>query len=557
MLITTGVDALVRLVKEKQRVELEEAAAVLNIPEQSIEDWARVLEEQGILRIEYRLTKVYLTWIKPTAEEIATEKESFYEEKDDIQGQVEEFKKKMAARNEEIQELQKSFSDFYEKTHAKMEQLEKVVLPVPAGELISEGTFTKGEQELAVMRSELNEIRSALGDIKNEFKDLGVEKGDSESKKAIEKLEAVHSELAAMQDEIKEIKRKAAAETPSDVAMPSMRDIRAKLESLKKDFSSLKARNSRLREDMISLHESSQILNDVAESIMGQEEKIGGIRKEVQEVSAEADKLLKKAQEVAEKTKQNLEVVERLGDSVTVARGIVKRFPNQEKVMKELEGLKEGEKDLSDKYQSIEKLISAVGGKQVSAKQFAEISRKMDIKMEQMRRDMDTLETALEDEKGTYLTFQKIKERIVPSVTAYERKLGEMEQRITEIGKEALAQKESLKTDAKKLQASMKEGDMKKVMKVAEEISSKKKMLDDIRTSFDELVDISDNLSKRITLLSREAKLLEIRAGEGAPVSEEEEKGIRNQIDLTKEEELEFRRKREELKKLIKRLWEE
>ncbi len=74
LLITTGVDALVRLVKEKQKIELDEASSLLNIPQETIEDWTRVLEEEGILRIEYRLTRVFLVWVKPTEEEVATEK---------------------------------------------------------------------------------------------------------------------------------------------------------------------------------------------------------------------------------------------------------------------------------------------------------------------------------------------------------------------------------------------------------------------------------------------------------------------------------------------------
>jgi hypothetical protein len=36
-----------------------------------------------------------------------------------------------------------------------------------------------------------------------------------------------------------------------------------------------------------------------------------------------------------------------------------------------------------------------------------------------------------------------------------------------------------------------------------------------------------------------------------------EEKGVRQRLELTREEEMEFRRKREELKKLIQKLWEE
>ncbi len=561
LLITTGVDALVRLIKEKQRIELEDASSILNIPAESLEDWARVLEEEGIMRIEYRLTKIYLVWIKPTVDEIETERESFYEEKEDIQKQVETFRGKMSERRDELTNLHTSFAEFYDRTHSKMQELEKKISPLPAGELLSVGNFAKGEQELSDMKYDLEQIKDALGGIRNEIKDVGIT-DEEKSKGRIEGLEKINDELKAMQEEMAELRKKAGGHSRDDTSLPSAAAIKKKFESLKKEFSLLKTRNTRLREDMISLHESSQILQDVAESIMGQEEKIGSIHEEVEAVSKEAEELLKKVEGITKKAKQNAEIVERVGESVTVAKGILKRFPNQQKMVQELESIKESEAELGEKYASMEKLIDAVGGKQLTSKQFTELSRKMDDKIETVRRDMDALETALEHEKSTYLTFQKIKERIVPSIKRYEKQLDGIEERIVQIGKESVAQKESLKKDAKKLQESLKGGEVNNALKLAGQIREKKKMLEDVKTSLDDLVTLSDNLNKRITLLSREAKLLQIRAGTDSTSGKSEEtvkrkQVVRQQLDLTKDEEREFRKKREELKKLIKRLWEE
>ncbi|MBU1681726.1 hypothetical protein KKE38_02820 [Candidatus Micrarchaeota archaeon] len=562
LLITTGVDALVRLIKEKQRIELEDASSILNIPSESLEDWARVLEEEGIMRIEYRLTKIYLVWTKPTVDEIETERESFYEEKEDIQKQVETFRGKMKERKDNLTNLHSSFGEFYDKTYSKMQELEKKISPLPAGELLSVGNFAKGEQELSDMKYDLEQIKDALGGIRNEIRGVGIVEDDAKSKSGVEGLEKMNEELKSMQEEMIELRKKAEGHSKDEDPLPSSAAIKKKFESLKKEFSLLKTRNSRLREDVISLHESSQILQDVAESIMGQEEKIGSIHEDVATVSKEAEELLKKVEGITKKAKQNVELVERLGESVTVAKGILKRFPSQEKMIHELESVKESEALLDEKYNSMETLIDAVGGKQITSKQFTELGRKMDDKIETVRRDMDALETALEHEKGTYLTFQKIKERIVPSITRYEKQLDGIEERIGQIGKESVAQKESLKNDAKKLQESLKGGDVNSALKLAGEIRDKKKMLEDVKNSLDDLVTLSDNLNKRITLLSREAKLLEIRAGSDAPSGKSEDAVkrkdvIRQQLDLTKDEEREFRKKREELKKLIKRLWEE
>jgi chromosome segregation ATPase len=573
LLITTGVDALVRLVKEKQRIELQDASSMLSIPQETIEDWSRVLEEEGILRIEYRLTRIYLVWVKPTEEEVATEKASFYEEKKGLDSEIEEVKQKIGSETAELAGLQGSFAEFYAKAYSKIDQLEKSVSPVPAGKVISEDILSKFRDELSDMDAKLEDVKRGAGEVRHELEALGLGREKGPSDELMERVERLSADLIGMQQELETLRKRAAAEAGGEeVSMPTVKDIRKKFETLQRDFSSLKSRNAQIRQDMISLHESSEILKSVAESIMGQEDKIGSLRNEVSALSAESEKLIARVNEINSKVKQNVEIVERLGDSVDVAKGVLKKFPSQDKVLEELDKLNREEEAIAEKYQAMEKLLEAVGGKQVTAKQFGELAKRMDEKAFQLRKDMDALEAALQDEKSTYLTFQKIKERIVPSLESYQQQLDGMASRIQKIREESSGQIEGIRAEAQKLQEAMKGGQMEDVMKFATEIREKKKTLDEIRTSLEDLVTLSENLTKRVTLLSREAKLLEIRtgglgagattegAGEGggvAGVPAAVEKGLRTQLELTREEELEFRRKRDELKKLIQRLWEE
>jgi DNA repair exonuclease SbcCD ATPase subunit len=300
---------------------------------------------------------------------------------------------------------------------------------------------------------------------------------------------------------------------------------------------------------------------------MGQEDKIGSLRQEVSALAQETNQLLENTNSVAAKVKGNVELVDRLGDSVDTAKGVLKKFPSQEKVLEVINKLKEEEDGVSEKIESLQKIIEAVGGKQVTARQFTELAQKIDEKSMTLRKDMDALESALSDEKNTYLTFQKIKERIVPSIEAYEKRLEDMEARISKIREDSIAQMRSIKEDSGKLQESLKGGQLQGIVKVAEEIRDKKKTLDEIRNALDEMITMSDNLNKRVTLLSREAKLLEIRTGGGPGAGEAPggegggeaptEEAVRQKLDLSESEEMEFRRKREELKKLIQRLWEQ
>jgi DNA repair ATPase RecN len=61
VLLSTGVDGLMKLVRDRGRVELRDAAVELGISQGVLEEWARVLEKEGVLKIDYLFTKVYLT----------------------------------------------------------------------------------------------------------------------------------------------------------------------------------------------------------------------------------------------------------------------------------------------------------------------------------------------------------------------------------------------------------------------------------------------------------------------------------------------------------------
>jgi len=567
LLITTGVDALVRLVKEKQRIELEDASSTLNIPTETLEEWARILEEENILRIEYRLTKIYLTWLKPSDEELSSERESFYEEKKDVETKVAEFKQKINMETVELNDLKKSFTEFYGKMYSKVEDLEKKIATVPAAKVLSDDSLSKNLTELGALDNKLTEIKLALTEIRGDVNAIPLKKV-APSEELIGKINANNSEIADLRKELEELRKKMTMQEGKDgLNLPTIKDVKKKFDSIQSEFAALRSKNAQIREDMLSLHESSEILKTVTESIMGQEDKITIMRKEAQEIAREISTLAEKSNKLNQEAKHNLDLMERLGSSVDVAKSILNKFPSQQSVLAALDKLQADENSILEKNESLGKIIDAAGGKQITARQASELIRKLEEKIEQTKQEMDSLEATLNEEKGTYLTFQKIKERIVPSIEAYQSQLDSMEQRMGKIRDETRDQVKSIKADAQKLEAALKdESQLGELVKSAQDIKQKKKLLDDIRSSFDDLSVISDNLNKRAILLANEAKLLEIRASPSAGAAgqptnqeakEQKEKGVKQQLELSQDEELEFRKKREELKKLIQKLWEE
>jgi chromosome segregation ATPase len=247
LLITTGVDALVRLVKDKQKIELDDAAAALNIGRETLEEWARVLEEEGILRMEYRLTRTYLVWVKPTGEEVASEVESFKEAKKGIEEEVEQVNRRAVEQTAGFDELRKSFREFYAKAYPRMERLEKEVAKLPSLKAVTDNASAKRQEALAAVSSQLETVRAGVSQARDELKSLDIDRNAAQSGALLEKVEHLGGDMASMQAELQELRRKASKTEPSGVTLPPLAEMKKKFEAMKKEFTDLRAKNAKMR----------------------------------------------------------------------------------------------------------------------------------------------------------------------------------------------------------------------------------------------------------------------------------------------------------------------
>lgn len=561
LLVTTGVDALVRLVKQRGRIELEEASKGLKIPADTIEDWARVLEEEGIIRVQYKLTKIYLVWVTPTEEEVAVEKESFYKEKAELEKEIAEVREKIKPQMEEMETLRSSFAKFYENVYAKLDAMEKKLSPAVVSGVVSEAEFKENVEKIKDMLQNIRLLKENMKTLKAEVGAMEKTMKKSKSAESFEKMKKVEDEISSLMSEMTELKKRMAGEVKEltkGVAIPTTPEMRKKFDAMMVDFKEVKRRNAELREDLRNLKESSEIVGMVGKELKGYEKSTVAMKKDLAALSKQADALFKKSETVSKKLKGNLDTIERFSDSLDIAKSIVTKFPSQKKLSDELKQLSKKEKEIEEKTTAVKKLLEVMGGKQLSAKRVETLAKEVDDKLAELRSESEELSKTLESDKSTYLTFQSVKERIVPSIEKYNKEIDRLEGELEKVKTTAVTQQKELKAEAKKFKETVKGEEVGKMVKFAENIKERKKALDEIKDSLESLADAADNMNKRLVLLSREAKLLELRAA-GAPPAEvaEKEKIVRDKLKLTKAEELEFKKKREELKKLIKKLWEE
>ena len=80
--IETGVDKLVNIVKERGRIALADAAKELGVSTTVVQEWVDFLEDEGIISVEYKMTKPFLVERKLTKREVEAKAKDFESKKD-------------------------------------------------------------------------------------------------------------------------------------------------------------------------------------------------------------------------------------------------------------------------------------------------------------------------------------------------------------------------------------------------------------------------------------------------------------------------------------------
>lgn len=108
--IQTAVDKLVKLVKERGKISIPEAAKILGVSESVIEEWASFLQDQGVIGINYRLATGYLVGRKLSKQEKVQRLKQFKETQDLFTVRAETMLEKLEKHSKGIEELESEFS---------------------------------------------------------------------------------------------------------------------------------------------------------------------------------------------------------------------------------------------------------------------------------------------------------------------------------------------------------------------------------------------------------------------------------------------------------------
>lgn len=130
--ITTGVDKLIAVLKEKQKISLVAVSKIINMDSDVVQEWAELLEKEGVITITYKFSKAWLELkkidnktVKVSAKEVISEKDAFSRK---IEAAIKSIEKETAG----FEDIKNSFNNIQgdvktelETVRKEMEELEK------------------------------------------------------------------------------------------------------------------------------------------------------------------------------------------------------------------------------------------------------------------------------------------------------------------------------------------------------------------------------------------------------------------------------------------------
>ncbi len=565
MLISTGVDALIKLVREKGKIEITLASRLLNIPIATIEEWAHALEDQGIISIEYQLTKIYLKWLSPTEEKLDAEKAEFTSEKAQLIQQIRIAEETSRERMKDIMSLKDDFGARYSKLMSSIDDIWKRSTESQELRHLSEEDYYKTLDSLEEIRGKLGELRDSMKFMREQFEKSKGELTGSEMEARMKRILEAKDDIEALKAEM------AMMETEVSKALDSLSKRGVDFPALQNSIQDFKGEIAALREKMNSEVEGLKEFASAMQVVSDAKAEVQQIREYVKSATAEIGALggsVAEAQErlssVSKAMEENLARAAQIKDSLESAELVFSQINSGAQALEKIdvllsegkaleqkmESLQASVQDASLMFENMDKLISSL----------SELRKKVSDERKRLAEESGAIFSSLDEEISTYSTFQKIKEKASHTIDEY----------VSQLEKIEVAQ-EKVSADAERLDKRLNEalsrfresGEYKSVEKLSKDMDSlmeKKKLLEQIKEGIDALEASASKVAKQVKLLSKEAELIDLRSGSPAQALEQvRRKGeeVREIVTLTAKEQQDFDAKRDELRKLIKKLWEE
>lgn len=332
-LISTGVDQLINVVFNKKKVKLEEVATELGLSESVIQEWVKILEDEGLVRMEYSFTTPYLVWagqdfkepeglkdVKSERDQLADEVEGFINK---VTGEL----KGVKSNKKKLDSLLKDISNFDSNVSKASKDLKSIRLNVTKNADSIKNLIKSVEDESKEFNEKYTNYENKLKEVSSSYK-----KDSTKIKSLVKEYETNKSELDKL-----------------------VNNLNKEIDSLNKQMKELKKMSSDI-DDKINTYKEFEgsFSQDFIDKFNTDFRKIGKEYKLVKESTSERLKEMNEALKSIESFTDNLDDLEN----------------------------KLSEENISKRYSEVSNLLDMFGGLE---KEEEQISRKMEILLSQLK----------------------------------------------------------------------------------------------------------------------------------------------------------------------------
>ncbi|RLG20073.1 hypothetical protein DRN67_00970 [Candidatus Micrarchaeota archaeon] len=319
--ITTGIDGLIRIVHERGRVELREAADMLGVPTELAEEWAKLLEEENVLRMEFKLTKTYLVWKGPTREELARSVKKIDVERDEMTKDLRALIQRAKARKGELNVIKRDLNELAKVMDEKLpEKLRRQLDALRAVEKDKEKIF----------QARMSGVR----DIK-------------------EKLQAIEREIERKKDLVKTMKNRAEEIEASPALQKRVSEISDARKNLDESLKSMEKMKAELQASLKDSGEQRDELTSAIKAMSELEEKVS----EMEKAEKKAQKVIGKLEGKVKFIDKKLRTMHELIESGEVEKTLKELNKEKKNIVDIEEDIKKQTEELSKHSGSITKAL--------------------------------------------------------------------------------------------------------------------------------------------------------------------------------------------------------
>ena len=553
--IFTAIDKFIRLVKEKGRVELGLASRILNVSTATVEEWAHILDDEGIIDIEYRLSKVYAVWVAPSEEEVAKEKGEFEEHRKKVVSEFETVKERVEKEKAEIESLYSLLEQYEEKISKSTAGIESTLHAIEEEKRKQGGAYYENLDKLENILAKVSEINDSINFLEANLKkisekmtsfdiSLNVERIE-QMKKDVNELNKKYSEMVVWVESTKESLLKYSG--TADIS-----GIVSRFEGIEKEYANLGKVLDGIKEASHTLSSSLEIIESTTKTLENLEARKNALLKELRTVSGSPEEAEKKLILLIEKKKTVEKELFELGDNIELAKSVLSGAEVEDVLSK----LREAESKFLSLGEQMEKLRETVSNverfKDVDEiiNELSELRAKVEESRERLASEAGAVFDAVNEEVSTFSSYQKIKDKIMASVQEQFGQLDDIKQKYSMVKDDVEKLEGSLDALFNKLRGEGVSEEAKMAFDEAESLIKRKKSFNEIKSIIADLKNMITNLAKEVSLLSKELELINLRAG-GEGFREFESKA-----ELTGEELSRYEEKKREVSEIVKKLWE-